>query len=99
MVEISFAKCYNRYMITHLEENALFGCKKKKKNNNDLFGKQIEPNCAYCANSLQVQGDIRCRIGQIPEEMCCRQYIYDPLRRAPRGEPKLGNFTAEDFEL
>ena len=29
----------------------------------------------------------------------CKCFYQYRARRAPRGEPKLGNFTAEDFEL
>lgn len=76
----------------------MFGRKKKKKNA-DLFGGNIEPSCAYCANSLTVQGQVRCRIGQFPENDRCKRYVYDPLRRTPKGDPKLGSFRAEDFEL
>lgn len=76
----------------------MFGRKKKNKNN-ALFGAGIEPNCAYCQNSVTAQGEVRCRIGQIPENSSCRRYLYDPLRRTPKGQPKLGEFTAKDFEL
>ena len=79
----------------------MFGWKKKKKKKETagLFGGNIEPSCTYCANSLTVQGQVRCRIGQIPENDCCKRYAYDPLRRTPKGDPKLGDFRAEDFEL
>ena len=76
----------------------MFGRKKKNKNS-ALFGGSIEPNCAYCQNSVTAQGEVRCRIGQIPENFACKRYVYDPLRREPKGQPKLGEFTAKDFEL
>lgn len=82
----------------NLEEIPVLGRKNKKKMA-ALFGGNIEPDCAYCQNSLTVQGQVRCRIGQIPENGACKRYAYDPLRRRPKGEPKLGNFSAEDFEL
>lgn len=76
----------------------MFGRKKKKKNDT-LFGGNIEPDCAYCQNSITAQGEVRCRIGQIPENSKCQRYVYDPLRRTPKGQPKLGNYSAKDFEL
>lgn len=76
----------------------MFGRKKKKKQT-PLFGGNIEPNCAYCAHSATVEGGTKCQLNQIPENASCKRYTYDPLRRAPKGEPALGNFTAEDFKL
>lgn len=76
----------------------MFGRKKKKKEE-ALFGAAITPNCAYCQNSTVAQGEVRCRIGQIAENESCKRYRYDPLRRAPKVRPKLGTFTAKDFEL
>ena len=76
----------------------MFG-RKKKKNNTPLFGTDIEPSCAYCQNNTVAQGEIRCRIGQIPENDCCKRYRYDPLRRTPKSQPKLGSYSAKDFEL
>ncbi len=76
----------------------MFGRKKKKKET-ALFGSTIIPSCEYCQHSVNAQGTVRCRIGQIPESGSCKRYAYDPLRRAPKSRPKLGDFTAEDFEL
>ena len=44
----------------------MFG-RKKKKQTPALFGSRIEPDCAYCAHSVPVQGGLKCRIGQAPE--------------------------------
>ena len=98
MVEISLTKWYNTFIPVILEDSIVFG-RKKKKTNEGLFGAGIDPNCAYCQNSVVAQGEVRCRIGQIAENSCCKKYQYDPLRRAPKGQPKLGEFSAKDFEL
>ena len=76
----------------------MFGRKKKKKDS-ALFGSRVTPSCAYCAHSVSAQGTTKCLLGQLPENGCCKRYTYDPLRREPRGEPQLGQFTAEDFKL
>ena len=76
----------------------MFG-RKKKKNETPLFGAGIEPSCTSCQNNTVAQGEVRCRIGQIPENFSCKHYRYDPLRRTPKSQPKLGSFSAKDFEL
>lgn len=97
MVEIRPAKWYNG-CIFETEATILFGRKKKRKDS-ALFGRSIEPDCAYCAHSVQAQGNLKCRLGQTPGQARCKRYAYDPLRREPKGEPKLAQFSAEDFKL
>ncbi len=77
----------------------MFGRKKKKINKDTLFGSTIELSCAHCLNSITVQGEARCRIGQSLTNGKCKKYTYDPLRRMPKGEPKLRTYSAKDFEL
>ena len=55
--------------------------------------------CAAWSHSVPVQGGLKCRIGQAPSQNRCKRYTYDPLRREPKGEPKLGQFSAEEFKL
>lgn len=76
----------------------MFGRKKKIKKET-LFGSTVEPSCAYCLNSVTVQGEARCRIGQSLTDGKCRKYTYDPLRRVPKEQPKLRSYSAKDFEL
>ena len=76
----------------------MFG-RKKKINKDSLFGASIEPNCAHCLNSVTVQGEARCRIGQILTDGKYKKYTYDPLRRTPKEDPKLRSYSAKDFEL
>lgn len=71
----------------------------KRKKDGALFGRNIEPSCAYCAHGVDAQDKTKCLIGQIPEGFACRRFQYDPLKREPKGEPSLGKFTAEDFKL
>lgn len=76
----------------------MFG-RKKKKTSASFFGKNIEPSCAYCAHNTTIQGDTKCSLNYIPENDSCKHYKYDPLRRVPKGDPSLGNFSSEDFKL
>ena len=76
----------------------MFG-RKKKINKATLFGSAIEPSCTHCLNSVTVQGEARCRIGQAMSDGKCKKYTYDPLRRTPKGDPKLRSYSAKDFEL
>ena len=63
----------------------MFG-RKKKKQTPALFGSRIEPDCAYCAfHADGVQK--KCLAGQLP------------LRREPKSEQKLGQYSAEEFKL
>ena len=66
----------------------MFG-RKKKKQTPALFGSRIEPDCAYCAfHADGVQK--KCLAGQLGG---------DPLRREPKSERKLGQYSAEEFKL
>lgn len=73
--------------------------RRKKKRNDALFGEHIEPDCAYCAYSIPSGGELRCHIGKLPENFSCKSFLYDPLKREPKGEPKLQTHSAEDFKL
>lgn len=74
----------------------MFG-RKKKKQTPALFGSRIEPNCAYCAfHADGVQK--KCLAGQLGGEHCAK-FQYDPLRREPKSEQKLGQYSAEEFKL
>ena len=80
------------------EDINVFGRKKKIKKD-ALFGASIEPDCAHCFHSITVQGKVRCHVGESLTNGKCKQYTYDPLRRAPKGQPKLKSYSAKDFEL
>lgn len=75
----------------------MFG-RKKKKQTPVLFGSRIEPDCSYCMHNADgVQK--KCLIGQIPSTDGCAKFQYDPLRREPKSERKLGQYSAEEFKL
>lgn len=68
----------------------------------NLFGGNVEPACLYCeyAKPSPDKVMVLCRrFGPVSPHYKCKKYRYDPLKRAPRGLPKLPEFTAEDFEL
>ena len=65
-----------------------------------LFGKNIQPDCAYCDNSAYDRQGFRvCRRGKTIQNGKCRAFSYDPLLRVPQSVSLSGNFTAEDFKL
>ncbi len=67
-----------------------------------LFRKNIEPRCAYCAQSRPLdENAVLCRKkGPMPVTESCRSFRYDPLRRTPPKPAVLkDNFTAADFAL
>lgn len=65
------------------------------------FGAEIEPSCRYCRFNMGEE-EIRCpyKENSRPNEQdSCKKYIYDPLKREPKGAPRLRTYTKEDFEL
>ena len=68
-----------------------------------LFRKQIEPNCAYCSHSRDMDDTmLACdREGIVPAGHACKRFVYDPLRRVPPKplEPDFSEFDEEDFSL
>ena len=50
-----------------------------------LFNQKIFPSCAHCRfGSVIGGGEVACtKRGIMSEGGCCRQYIYDPLKRVP----------------
>ena len=67
-----------------------------------LFRKDIEPRCAYCAQSRPLdENNVLCRRkGPMALTESCRAFRYDPLRRVPAKPAVLNkNFTAADFAL
>ncbi len=62
-----------------------------------LFRKDIEKNCAYCANAGKV-GDEKflcSRKGLVGPGDHCRKFQYDPLKRKPR-KAKATDFSQYD---
>ena len=69
----------------------------------DLFNKELEPKCEYCLNgTLAPTGtEYLCIVkGIVKPDYACKKFEYDPLKRQPRREIKLGgDYSASDFKL
>lgn len=70
---------------------------RKKKKLDPLFGARVEPQCLYCTRYHE--GLKKCLVGLEPKDGQCKKYQYDPLRRAPRPQPKPEKQDPEDFKL
>ena len=64
-----------------------------------FFGKNILPDCTYCANSEFDNGTNMRKKGKLIKEGKCRSFSYDPLLRVPTSVSISGNYTADDFKL
>ena len=68
-----------------------------------LFGKHIEPKCAYCAMGVLTDDKktMLCeRKGFTTPDASCRKFVYDPMKRVPTvSAPPLPEFEDADFSL
>ena len=67
-----------------------------------LFGKKIEPSCAYCEHgSPDEDGEmVFCRKNGIVSPLySCRSFAYAPMRRKPGKLQALPKFDPEEFQL
>lgn len=66
-----------------------------------LFGNNISPACAYCAEAMQQVGEsILCaKHGIVPPDYACRQFLYDPIKRIPAKPLPLDDYDADDFSI
>lgn len=67
-----------------------------------LFGQQVEPACLYCEKGRPAPDNVMvlCRkYGPVAPTYQCKKFIYDPLKRIPRRQPKLPEYDEEDFKL
>lgn len=67
-----------------------------------IFGENIEPACFYCLNGHQASDTamILCtKTGPVSPTYKCKKFVYDPLKRIPKRQPKLPEFSPEDFEI
>ena len=67
-----------------------------------LFGNTVQPSCSTCVNGRTAPDEIMvlCRkYGPVSPVYRCKKYHYDPLRRVPKRQPKLPDYTAEDFKI
>ncbi len=69
----------------------------------NLFRKDIEPRCAYCAKGSVINDrEVVCaRTGVVAVEYHCGRFQYDPLKRVPPRPVKLetSKLKAEDFAI
>ncbi|MCI6639656.1 MAG: hypothetical protein MSH10_02510 [Pygmaiobacter massiliensis] len=69
---------------------------------NTLFSNDMPPACEYCeyGRLASDQVMILCsRKGPVAPRYSCRKFFYSPLKRIPRRQPKLPDFSPEDFAL
>ena len=68
-----------------------------------LFGKNIEPKCAYCARCILTEDKkiVLCeKKGFTTPDDSCKKFIYDPLKRVPKTpSPTLPDYDDVDFSL
>ncbi len=64
-----------------------------------LFGANIEPNCAYCDNFSADENNFGCLKNRDLKNGKCRKFIYNPTLRIPKSEARMMQFSKEDFEL
>ena len=65
-------------------------------------GTTIAPACEYCQFGQRAADPrmILCeKSGVVAPGYHCRKYVYDPLARVPKRQPKLPGFSPEDFSL
>lgn len=68
-----------------------------------LFEKKMEPRCAYCARSSQLDDKtaLCAKKGVVALGGHCRAFRYDPLKRTPPKPiaPDFSRLKEEDFVL
>lgn len=64
-----------------------------------LFGNRIDPDCTVCTHYEEESGTCTLLKEKNPDGAGCRHFTYDPLRRAPKGTPRLRDYDPEDFVL
>lgn len=67
-----------------------------------LFGNNIDPACIYCEFSRESTDAnmVLCRkFGPVAPYYKCKKYIYNPLKRVPKRQPSLPQFSEDDFKI
>lgn len=70
--------------------------------NKKLLDKKIEKRCDICkfGSLSDDKSSVLCiKKGILERDDSCRKFSYDPLKREPKRNPKLQEFTQEDFDL
>ncbi len=68
-----------------------------------IFRKDIVPACDYCLHGRpapDADAVLCVKHGIMQRNSSCRQFKYDPLKRAPKPKARIQtDFKPEDFEL
>lgn len=67
-----------------------------------LLNSKIRPACIYCAiGKVSCDGEsVLCvKKGVMQPDSHCRAFRYDPLKRVPKAQAKLPEYSAEDFSI
>ncbi len=71
--------------------------------NQDYVHSEHPRCCRYCENGVLSfdESAVLCeKKGIIDLDDCCKQFVYDPLKRAPmETKSTFDDYTAEDFSL
>lgn len=67
-----------------------------------LYGNNIPATCEHCLHgrrSSDHKAVLCSKKGVMPLYHHCRKFVYDPLKRIPFRQPKLQEYSEEDFQL
>lgn len=67
-----------------------------------LFGTNIDPACSYCLLGRPAPDRVMvlCRkYGPVAPFYSCKKFRYDPLKRIPKKQPELPQYSPDDFQL
>ena len=69
---------------------------------NGLFAGEISPACEYCEYGRRASDNgmsLSNNKGMVSPYSSCRNYLYSPLKRIPKRQPRLPEFSPEEFQL
>jgi len=67
-----------------------------------MFDKKIECDCVYCSlgYTLNNEKDIICeKFGLVSRNFNCKNFIYNPLNRKPKGKILKKTFEKNEFKI
>ena len=66
----------------------------------NMFKKKITPSCEYCAVGILTNNKILCvKYGVTSSKNNCKKFKYDPLKRIPKKQQGIINFSEKDFKI
>ena len=69
---------------------------------NGLFAGDISPACEYCEYGRRASDNVMIlciKKGMVSPYYSCRKFLYSPLKRIPKRQPRLPEFSPEEFQL